>query len=135
MAVSYKVFARNFKKMSPVLDKAVIGAMRAYLLRTMKTVKRDYIVGGGGPPNPPPGPLKNRTGRLRGSISIREPRKTGRSFIGGVRAGARYGRFHEFGTRRMGARPFLEPPLRKHIKQFEKEVAVAYETAARGLFK
>ena len=135
MAVSYKTFARNFKNMNPELSKAVIGAMRAYLLRTMKTVKRDYIVGGGGPPNPPPGPLKNRTGRLRNSIELKEPKKQRNSFVGGIGAKARYARFHEFGTRRMGARPFLRPPLEKHIGQFEKEVAIAYETVARRLFR
>lgn len=141
MAVSFQVFARNFKRMSPDLSKAVIGAMRAHLLRSLKLAKTRYIVNGGGAPNRPPGPLINRTGNLRSNTTHTEPKKDRGGWSGALRNTARsrggfaYGRRHELRSPESKRRPFLRPALEENIRGFEREVAVAYEVVARRLFR
>jgi phage gpG-like protein len=56
----------------------------------------------GDPPNPPPGPLKIRTGKLRRGIKVVKPRKKGMAFIGGLSNNVPYAAIHEFGGKTAG---------------------------------
>lgn len=49
------------------------------------------------PPNPPPGPLKIRSGNLRRTVKVIKPKKKGNNFISGLKSGSKYAAIHEFG--------------------------------------
>lgn len=78
----------------------------------------------------PGDPPASDTGRLLGSIEMV-------LFDGGLAAevgtGLEYGRFLEFGTSKMAARPFLQPAWDKHRKQIVNEVANEMNKALRAV--
>lgn len=61
-------------------------------------------------------PPATDTGRLVNSI-YQDTKKRGKTFVGIVGAGVDYAIHLEFGTTNMGARPFLQPALRKNRKK------------------
>lgn len=63
------------------------------------------------PPNPPPGPLKIRSGDLRRGIEMIQPSQSGSNFIAGLETDVFYGKFHELGLGRFPERPFLAPAI------------------------
>lgn len=68
------------------------------------------------PPNPPPGPLKKRSGNLARAVFVIPFRWKGDSGQGALAindAAAPYGKVHEFGGIRVPvpARPFLQPSI------------------------
>lgn len=67
--------------------------------------ERDVKQSFGTSPSPVGGPPGVDTGALRSSIHVEKPRNKVRLITDGVE----YGIFLEFGTRRMGARPFMGP--------------------------
>lgn len=75
--------------------------------RVMKTVKKIYNYTHSRPGNPP----FKQYGKLRQSITHEVVGMTCR-----VGTNLKYGRYLEFGTRRMKSRPFLGPNLRKNRK-------------------
>ena len=75
-----------------------------------------FMVGGGkfAPVNPPPGPLRIRSGDLRRTVATIPVRPKGNIFEGGLMAGgpkAPYGPVHELGGKFISARPYLGPAL------------------------
>lgn len=62
------------------------------------------------PPNPPPGPLKIRSGDLRRGIEMIQPSQSGTNFVAGLQTDIFYGKKHELGLG-VGARPFLAPAI------------------------
>lgn len=76
-----------------------------------------YISSAGGRPNPPPGPLKRRSGRLAKAIRRIGPTIEGDRMIVGLDlsgAAARYGYTHEYG----GRRAYTIRPVRKKVLRF-----------------
>ncbi len=71
----------------------------------VKLATTKFMVGSSGgsrdlfrdPPNPPPGPLKIRSGRLRRTVRVIKPKKKGKNFISGLQSGSKYAAIHEFG--------------------------------------
>ena len=138
MKLTIPQFRKRVGRLSNDLPKAVIGGIRAGLLLSQRTAKREFILDRSGKALPPPGPLTNRSGKLRGSIRIREPRREGRTFVGALVAGGsgvRYARVHELGGRRMPARPYLRPALQKNVRQIEKQIGVALDTMFKRTFR
>ena len=75
--------------------------LQAIALDGERDVKQSF----GTSPSPPGGPPGVDTGTLRNSIHVRKPAAKVRLIEDGVE----YGIMLEFGTRRMGARPFMGP--------------------------
>ncbi|MET3507036.1 HK97-gp10 family putative phage morphogenesis protein [Halalkalibacter oceani] len=69
-----------------------------------------------------------RTGTLKGSIAVSDP-ANGEVEVGPSDKGF-YGRFLEFGTRKMRARPFMGPAFEQSKSKIEQKMA---ETVRRGL--
>lgn len=67
-----------------------------------------------------------RTGHLRGSIYA-----TVKEWVARIGADASYALFVEFGTRRMGARPYLYPAIQQQLPRLEQIIVEAIE-AAKG---
>jgi len=93
----------NFEKK---LDRVVIRAFNVGLRQAHKAALKNPSMQGLGkgknarPPNPPPGPLGIRTGRLRRAVDINKAKKVGDKWIGGLKVdlnAAPYGAIHEFG--------------------------------------
>ncbi len=90
--------ASSFSRMGKQMPQAVVAGMRAGLLLAMKTAKYEYILSAGGAPIRHR--LKSRTGKLRDSIRMVEPRKSGSAIQGGLMAGGGgvpYAGIHEHG--------------------------------------
>ena len=51
------------------------------------------------------------SGRLRSSITAGVPEKNGNEYTQKIGTNVKYGPFHEFGTKRLPARPFLRPAI------------------------
>lgn len=65
------------------------------------------------------------TGTLRDSIVVKpiQNRRTGAVSVGvGTTGEGFYGRFHEYGTRYMPARPFLRPAFDRHKDNAERRI-------------
>ena len=65
------------------------------------------------------------TGKLVASIAV-EPNKSGVYAL--VGSNLDYGGFLEFGTSKMGARPWLEPALRKNKDNLQRNINAAADT-------
>lgn len=115
--------------MQKQLNKGLAAGMNNGFKKALKLSVTKYMVGGGGEPNPPPGPLKIRSGRLRRSVAVFPSRAEGTDIIiGGLQAGGgsvAYARIHEEGPR---ARPYLEPALKDATEAILRD-------AARGVVK
>jgi phage gpG-like protein len=103
-AITTKEAALAFLKFDSRLDDIVKEGMENGLNFAAEVAGREYMEGGArdpfvDPPNPPPGPLKIRTGKLRRGIKIAKPKKKGQAFIGGLRNDVPYAAIHEFGGR------------------------------------
>ncbi len=134
---------RAFEKALPV---AILRGLRRGLLFAERLVKTKYMTRGDNrhpkvwdPPNPPPGPLKIRSGNLGRSVKQLPMRFTGREIIGGLQAGdnqVRYARIHELGGHAgrasIPARPYLAPALADARKMIEAEVIKEMRAAARA---
>lgn len=127
-----------FRKALPV---AIIRGLRRGLRIAERVVKTRYFVRGDNrhpivwdPPNPPPGPLKIRSGDLIRSVGIAPMRYTGRQVIGGLKADTPYAAVHEKGGRTVPipARPYLRPALDDTQDEIEREVAREMYVAARA---
>jgi len=66
-----------------------------------------------------PGNLRVRSGRLRSSI-FSNVRKDGTDVIGEIGSNVYYARLHELGTKRLPARPFLQPAIRDNIDKIQQ---------------
>lgn len=128
------------------LPAAILRGLRNGLRVAEGLVKKKYLVRGTyypgspskgqrlDPPNPPPGPLKIRSGRLVRTIRISDIRFNGRQIIGGLQAGdsqVRYARIHELGGyagrgRRtlIRPRPYLRPAMVEARPLIERAIAV-----------
>ena len=85
-----------------ILEGLDIGAKIALKISGTK-----FFQGGGGPPNPPPGPLKIRTGTLRRGTMIIEPRALpDGTWVTGLENAVSYAKFHE-----PEPRPFMTPAV------------------------
>jgi HK97 gp10 family phage protein len=97
------------------------------MLLVEATSIKDYLTG------PRPVKLGVVTGRLRSSITSRAEWK-GRKLLGIVGTNVFYGKFHEEGTERFPARPFLEPAFRdRERKIIEMINATIKETTEETL--
>ena len=139
------------------LPTAIIRGLRAGLRDAERFTKTRYMVRKDNrhpavfdPPNPPPGPLAIRSGRLIRTVRIGNIKFDGRKIRGGLRAGGDGVNYagHEFGMRAgrgrrsiIGARPYLRPGIRDAEPiiraKVKKEMLVAaratLQTIARGL--
>jgi phage gpG-like protein len=98
--LSLTQFASRMGKMRPHIEQAIVGGLRAYNLLSLRTSKNEFFLGGSGPPHPTK--LTSRTGRLRSSIRVIEPRKRSGVYESGLKAGGPgvpYAAIHEFGGR------------------------------------
>lgn len=78
--------------------------------KALKSTKRIYNFTHSAPGNPP----YKQFGRLRGSIANELVEHGAGTCIGRVGTNYKVGRYLELGTRKMKARPFLRPGLRKY---------------------
>lgn len=98
MAITLEKGLSNFRKVAAELPKALTGAMRAGLLLGMKSAKYEFILSAGGAPIRHR--LKSRSGKLRDSVRLLEPKITAGAIVGGLIAGGPgvpYARIHEKG--------------------------------------
>ena len=97
------------------VSKAVLAGLETGAKIALKISNTKFFQGGQGPPNPPPGPLKIRSGTLwRGTKIVPAMPGPGDSWVSGLSNAISYAKFHEQpeGTSfRIGARPFMEPAL------------------------
>jgi phage gpG-like protein len=96
--LSLEQFRDRMGRMVPLVQKGVLGGMRAGLLLALKSSKNEYFLGGNGAVNAEK--LTSRSGRLRDSVRVIEPYASPGGFTGGLRAGGagiRYAAIHERG--------------------------------------
>lgn len=97
------------------VSNAILRGLKIGALIALKLSGSKFFQGGQGPANPPPGPLKIRSGTLRRGTVIIEPfAGPGETWITGLSNAISYAKFHEQpeGTSfRIGARPFMAPAL------------------------
>lgn len=74
-----------------------------------------------------------RTGHLRRSNIKRPSVWTGTGAIGGWENATPYGRYVEYGTYKMDARPFMEPGAEAAEKRLEPEFDAAIKRIVQGL--
>ena len=70
-----------------------------------------------------------RTGRLRNSIQVQPSGRFRDQYVVGV--GAPYGKFVEFGTRRMRAQPYLRPAAERVRQEYRQQAIKAVRRAVR----
>lgn len=142
--------ARVLQKVALGFDAAVLKGIGALMREAQKRAITKYMTGGrtvvrkwgsgsvrvaapSSPPNPPPGPLRKRTGRLARSVDIIPPVKKGNAYETGLRSSAPHAGIHERGGIIRGgptltfpthdgavstdlvqipARPYMEPAIR-----------------------
>ena len=63
------------------------------------------------------------TGFLLGSVQAQEPQLNGHGGEVAVTVGAEYAIYHEMGTSRMAARPFMRPALDEHVSEITEALA------------
>lgn len=104
--ISPEEAARGFKTFEGKMDGLIIGGMNTGLNRAAKLAVTTYMEGGSSrdpfvdPPNPPPGPLKIRSGNLRRKMKIVNASRRGNGeYVGGLANNAEYAAIHEFGGR------------------------------------
>ena len=99
----------NFERNLPV---AIENGVDLWMRKAHKVSVTVYMEGGGkhAPVNPPPGPLKIRSGDLRRSVSTIPAKAQGNVIIGGLQADTDYAAVHELGGR-IPARPYLSPSI------------------------
>lgn len=83
-------------------EREVLAGFTSGLRAAHRLAVTKYMVGGGknAPANPPPGPLRIRSGKLRRTVRVDGPRKEGGRYVGGIFAGSStvpYARIHELG--------------------------------------
>jgi hypothetical protein len=136
-----------FAQLEALVDAAIIDGINRAARMAQKTAITKYMQGGGkdpikNPPNPPPGPLKIRTGDLRRAVDIvLAYRVSGDTFMSGLKvdlSAVAYGRIHELGgfagrgrSVRIPARPYLRPALKDSIPIYETMIAERLFQAAR----
>src|SRR5688572_6919074 len=95
-----------FAQLEALIDAAILDGINRAARMAQTTAITKYMQGGGkdpvkNPPNPPPGPLKIRTGNLRRAVDIVQAyRVAGDTFMSGLKVGLSavvYGRIHELG--------------------------------------
>lgn len=92
------------------VGKAVIRGLETGVKIALKISNTKFFQGGQGQPNPPPGPLKIRSGTLwRGTTIIPAVAGPGDTWVSGLENAISYAKFHE----RPGGRPFLAPALKE----------------------
>lgn len=138
--------AEAIKNYRAALPAAILRGLRNGLRVAEGLVKNKYLVRGVyypnnpskgqrlDPPNPPPGPLKIRSGDLVRTVRLADMRFDGRRLIGGLRAGdsrIRYARIHELGgyagrgrRTQIRPRPYLTPALVEARPQIERAITV-----------
>lgn len=98
MAITLEKAVPAFRRIGAQFPKAVAAGMRAGLLLAMKSAKYEYILSAGGAPIRHR--LKSRSGKLRDSIRMIEPKPKAGNITGGLMAGRSnvpYARIHELG--------------------------------------
>lgn len=97
------------------ISKAVLRGLETGAQVALKISGTKFFQGGQGPPNPPPGPLKIRSGTLRrGTTIIRPFAGPGDTWITGLQNAISYAKFHEQPegvSFRIAARQFMTPAL------------------------
>ncbi len=158
--IELRMAARAFSRLAREVPKAIVAGMRAGLLLGMRAAKYEYILGSGGAPIRRR--LTSRSGALRESIKMIEPKRKAGFIEGGLKAGGgrvNYARIHEKGgfitpkrakylrfktydgqwhavkIVRMPKRPYLAPGVRKAYPQIDKQVKLAIETAASNTLR
>jgi HK97 gp10 family phage protein len=114
------------------MEKAALG-MVGYVRTKVGISARVVMAGGQGrgnrrraaakryQPSAPGEPPRKRTGTLQKSIAHEVERQPG-AVLARVGTKVDYGRFLEFGTRRMKARPYLRPALTEYLPKFHSIV-------------
>lgn len=133
MAITVKQWQRATDRITKTYTRAVLAAMKAGNNIANRRAKYFYIKDRAGPPIAKF--LTKRTGNLRDSIKMVEPKYTGKFYVMGLRAGSPGVRYagHEFGfpRRNIRARPYLNPALRDAQPQMNNQIALAIETLYR----
>lgn len=97
---------------------AVVRGMEEGLRWAQTLAQNKYMTAGSGAPNPPPGPLIKRSGKLAKAVQVLHAAIQGDTVVGGLtlRAGIaeKYGWTHEFG----GRRTYVILPRKKKILRF-----------------
>ena len=97
------------------ISKAVLRGLETGMQIAIKISGTKFFQGGQGPPNPPPGPLKIRSGTLRrGTTIIRPAEGPGQTWSTGLENAISYAKFHEQPegfSFQIPARPFLAPTI------------------------
>lgn len=104
-------------KVIPKFPKNLLNIILPYFKKGMfkaeRTSKKDFLSG------PRPETLGVVTNRLRSSIKG-QAKKTAKKVTGILGTNVHYGRYHEYGTKKMQARPFLKPALEMHIEEMKE---------------
>lgn len=141
-----------FERLMQEIDKAVLEGCRRGSRYAQKLAITKYMEGAAkgaksgrdrltNPPNPPPGPLKKRSGDLARAVDIVEPKLLGDTVLVGLKvdlAKAPYGRIHEKGgyagrgrSVRIPARPYLRPALNDSVHVIQSMIAERLGIIAR----
>lgn len=105
---------KDIQEMPEEFRTGLIKAMRLAMFYAEGKAKSGFA-SGSGPPLPPPGPLRVRTGHLRRSI------KSGvNDDVGYLETDVKYGAQHELGLGKMPMRPFLRPALEDNMDKISE---------------
>lgn len=125
-------------------DGLIMEGINNTMARAIQISATKYIVGSDGgsrdifidPPNPPPGPLKTRSGDLRRSITLIPAKKQGQNFVSALASSLAYAPVHEIGGGNVrGPRPFLRPAIEDATNEFfDLEVTRALINGVREIF-
>jgi phage gpG-like protein len=143
------------EKFEKDFDKAVLAGLGKGMKSVLKISSTKFFQGGQGAPNPPPGPLKIRSGRLRRGTQIIPPKRgPGDTWVSGLTNSIHYARIHEKGGRIVArrakflsfqlwdgtwrsvksvfipARPFLQPAVEEGQELVIKFVLVELQDTA-----
>ncbi len=105
---------KYLKSMPAKFKEGILKGMRKAAFYAEGKAKKGFG-SGSGPPNPPPGPLKVRTGHLRRSIRSGVVKNMLTGWIG---TNVFYGKVHEESTK--FPRPFLRPAVENNIDKINE---------------
>lgn len=107
------------------VDKALFVTAQNIEADARVSITRGSISGAGHVPSRPGQPPKNDTGNLKNNIVARRIRRLKYR----ITSGADYAAFLEFGTRRIRARPYMQPAAEKNRKALRRNVVKAIRRA------
>jgi hypothetical protein len=133
--IPFEQFDERVLKMEKRLNIGLAKGMNVGFKKALKLAVTTYIVRGGGAPNPPPGPLKWRSGDLGRSVEVfKTVVKGGDLLIGGLQAGGSDAPYAEVHEEKPGKRPFLKPALDDATDTILKEATKGVVREMRKFF-